>query len=221
MFRQCSIVAEFYRRVQAVIWNRSLMRTKNRALGLVGKGARQGDLICVLYGCSVPVVLRKHVKSTGEILTEEEELVNDQEAAAAKLVRIFRKNKALQTLKHKYPRFKMKKRVGKDLSASTDRDDGFPDCRTSVNGGPDTPLGDDLPPNGTELKPISSLSTCDYVGTNGPVFSEPVTEISAIPAQRHVWFEFIGECYVHGMMDGEAIEKQNKEKLQRQLFELR
>jgi hypothetical protein len=56
---RCSVVAQFCRRVQSVIWNRSLVMTKSGKLGLVGRNVEKGDLICIFYGCSVPVVLRK------------------------------------------------------------------------------------------------------------------------------------------------------------------
>jgi hypothetical protein len=71
---RCSVVAQFCRRVQAVIWNRSLIKTKTKKLGLVGKNVRPGDLVCILYGCSVPVILRKSdPKSREEIEMEIEE----------------------------------------------------------------------------------------------------------------------------------------------------
>jgi hypothetical protein len=63
---RCSIVAEFLRRVQAVIWRRSLIRTAGGRLGLVHEDAKEGDLICILYGCTVPVVLRRVEKSDAE-----------------------------------------------------------------------------------------------------------------------------------------------------------
>lgn len=53
-----STIAEFLRRVQAVIWNRRLIRTGHDHLGLVHEDSEKGDCICILYGCSVPVVLR-------------------------------------------------------------------------------------------------------------------------------------------------------------------
>jgi Heterokaryon incompatibility protein (HET) len=69
---RCSVVAQFCRRVQAVIWNRSLIKTKSMKLGLVDKKVEKGDLICILYGCSVPVVLRrnKEKRSKDEIDAE-------------------------------------------------------------------------------------------------------------------------------------------------------
>lgn len=63
----------FLRRMQSVVWMRRLMRTEEkRILGLVPAMAKEGDRICILFGCSVPVVLREeshggpHFKVIGE-----------------------------------------------------------------------------------------------------------------------------------------------------------
>jgi hypothetical protein len=59
----------FLKRVEAVVWNRRFLKSagqhpklgryKARSLfGLAPRGARDGDLICILLGCSVPVILR-------------------------------------------------------------------------------------------------------------------------------------------------------------------
>ncbi|RDW58486.1 hypothetical protein BP5796_12416 [Coleophoma crateriformis] len=53
-----SFVVEFLRRVQSVIWNRKFLVTKDNRIGLAPMAAREGDVICILYGCTVPVVLR-------------------------------------------------------------------------------------------------------------------------------------------------------------------
>ena len=56
---QSTSVAKFLRRVQAVICMKRLFKTEHgRFLGLVPKDVQTGDLICILFGCSVPVVLR-------------------------------------------------------------------------------------------------------------------------------------------------------------------
>lgn len=85
-----SAVADFCRRVEEVVVNRKLIKTKReKCLGLVSGRAksryshthgtndtndnndttsiRQGDLICILHGCSVPVVLRKVKKPAAEL----------------------------------------------------------------------------------------------------------------------------------------------------------
>jgi hypothetical protein len=55
-----SVVAQFCRRVQAAIWNRALVKTEAERFGLVANNVKENDLVCILYGCSVPVVLRRH-----------------------------------------------------------------------------------------------------------------------------------------------------------------
>ncbi|KAI1344015.1 heterokaryon incompatibility protein-domain-containing protein [Xylariaceae sp. FL0016] len=70
-----SIVAEFCRRVQAVIWNRCLIKTKDGILGLTSQKVKPGDHVCILFGCTVPVILRraKDPKSEKELADERKE----------------------------------------------------------------------------------------------------------------------------------------------------
>ena len=58
--RKGTFVADFARRVQEVIWARALITTERDLLGLAPLETKEHDLICILYGCSVPVVLRMH-----------------------------------------------------------------------------------------------------------------------------------------------------------------
>jgi hypothetical protein len=57
-----SFLAEYLRRVQSVVWGRVLIRMTIGAsddyLGLASQSVKEGDLICIVFGCSVPVVLR-------------------------------------------------------------------------------------------------------------------------------------------------------------------
>jgi hypothetical protein len=67
-----SIMVEFLERVQSVVWNRKFFTTIGRNLfGLGPDGLQNGDAVAVLYGCSVPVILRPvenrmHYKLVGE-----------------------------------------------------------------------------------------------------------------------------------------------------------
>jgi hypothetical protein len=67
-----SIMVEFLERVQSVVWNRKFFTTSGRNLfGLGPDGLQNGDAVAVLYGCSVPVILRPvenrmHYKLVGE-----------------------------------------------------------------------------------------------------------------------------------------------------------
>lgn len=63
------MLKSFINRVLSVIWNRTLARTsKLGRLALLPYDTRKGHVICILYGCSVPVVLEKtsYKTSTGE-----------------------------------------------------------------------------------------------------------------------------------------------------------
>ncbi|KAK7409224.1 hypothetical protein QQX98_008600 [Neonectria punicea] len=56
--------SDYLKRVQAVCWNRTFIKCGNEDDGnkLVGIGpgeAEQDDLVCILYGCSVPCILRE------------------------------------------------------------------------------------------------------------------------------------------------------------------
>lgn len=64
------IVTEFLKRVQGVIWNRAFIeaehssRKPNETEPLFGIGSPEtgpGDIICILFGCSVPCILKHHV----------------------------------------------------------------------------------------------------------------------------------------------------------------
>lgn len=62
-----STMVTFLKRVQQVVWNRKFLRSKGsdegvedkKLFGLAPTNAQEGDLICVLFGCSVPVILRE------------------------------------------------------------------------------------------------------------------------------------------------------------------
>lgn len=58
-----TMALEYIKRVRSVIWNRIMFVTQgfsgNRLLGLGPAKAQIGDTICILHGCSVPVILRQ------------------------------------------------------------------------------------------------------------------------------------------------------------------
>ncbi|KAK8217149.1 hypothetical protein M8818_001401 [Zalaria obscura] len=60
-------VKSFLRRAQCVVWSRRLVLLERleqpKSIGLASKEAKKGDLICILYGCSSPVTLRKLINN--------------------------------------------------------------------------------------------------------------------------------------------------------------
>ena len=53
------IVFDFLQRVQSVIWGRRLIILDQGYVVLGPRSCEAGDLVCILYGCSVPVLLRR------------------------------------------------------------------------------------------------------------------------------------------------------------------
>lgn len=58
------IVSQFCRRVQEAVWNRCLIKTKSGKLGLAKDGVARGDIVCILYGCRLPVILKTERSSS-------------------------------------------------------------------------------------------------------------------------------------------------------------
>ena len=197
---RCSVISEFFRRVQAVIWNRSLMRTKAGRLGIVRKDVHPNDLVCILYGCSVPVILREHIKEN----FEEEQKVDDQEhlETTIQMQRLWRERR-----KERLARDKDKKVAAKvDGEALVKRR-----TRTIERA---TRPGEGGEPS-TLANEIAESKSSDTEPANIAGSSEPKKD------PKHYYYEFIGECYVHGMMDGEAIKYQNDNAIKVLHFELR
>ena len=58
--RSGPIIQEFLKRVEAVVWGRRLIRTeKHGFVGLAPGATKKRDVVAILYGLSVPVVLRQ------------------------------------------------------------------------------------------------------------------------------------------------------------------
>ncbi|KAF9889032.1 hypothetical protein FE257_008009 [Aspergillus nanangensis] len=62
--RKCShLTPDYLTRVRDITWNRRFFighAPRSPHVGLCPADARKGDLVCILFGCSVPVILRKH-----------------------------------------------------------------------------------------------------------------------------------------------------------------
>jgi hypothetical protein len=60
------VVKNYLKRVQAVVENRRFLESKrNGLIGICPKYAQLGDKVCILFGCSVPVILREKRDETG------------------------------------------------------------------------------------------------------------------------------------------------------------
>ncbi|KAI1391136.1 HET-domain-containing protein [Hypoxylon trugodes] len=184
----CSVVGEVLRRVQSVIWNRKLMRTKDgQRLGLAPQYSRKGDLICILYGCSVPVILRELTKSSDEVAEEtrrrEEKQREIDKKVAQRFFHLWRIN------------------LARRKCSSTAQATGLSLQQENRNHETET--------NGNTAKTPGRVNSVPVMTKREPrvrLESEPQT-----------FYQLIGECYVDGMMNGEALSSSSAS----MLFEIR
>jgi hypothetical protein len=313
---RCTIVAEFLRRVQEVIWNRQLMITKNAdeegiprkgRLGLVRDDVKPGFKVCILYGCSVPVILEEITKTPIELDLERRDAYihwkkevrrvvalcqarfrmkrlrreRDQKKAAAenqataetqatseKQVTAASGNSPPHweawfndlNLKQAKPAFvngtseeEVAPPAGADASRQHNGTNGNPPSGNTgyEKGGPSTPLPSRPPPpppndqttNGSPSKPQTDGKSHKRGKEKEFLEVEPKKVTRRLTALEErtlgekyflehkaeqkkktpplTYFRLVGECYVHGMMNGEAIGLQNQKGISEQTFELR
>jgi hypothetical protein len=261
-----SIIAEFCRRVQSVIWNRALIKTKKSALGLVSEDVRKGDIICIIYGCTVPVILRKgKLKTTGKLEMEEfEDCVEAMKGAMRKC----EKNRARKA-RYKDMKEEFKEMVREDLEAYIA---GIKVNSNNKPNGKDEPNGLPLPEihnkegkgkegvrsgfprdgdgdgdgdgdvtsedhteesdnetdgsdesDGEDEEGAGGVENGDNAGGETPETEERMKHRQEKAAQRDPYrhYQFLGEAYIHGMMDGEAVRQKFYKNKPDHVFEIR
>ncbi|KAK7961687.1 uncharacterized protein PG986_002512 [Apiospora aurea] len=237
-----SIVTEFCRRVHAVIWNRRMFKTKAGRLGLA-YDVEVGDKICVLYGCTVPVVLKQKKKKRPDPEENEEgdlasEKLEDAKEALKACIRQCEKN-----------RERKKKRKGRDEKnkkkwlESGEWYEMMDAKKTAENRLEREREGKMMDLQAKQIKNAMSarfqalVSTLvlamiatmawvvgqrvrdDGAGVYKTSFQEKVEE--AEKDDPHLFYTFRGDCYLHGMMDGEAVRHKFYEEIPDRIFELR
>jgi hypothetical protein len=201
-----SVVTDFTRRVQSVICNRKLIRTqRGRYLGLVPEATRKEDLVCILYGCTVPVVLRRHEKTPEQM--EQQRLARreqDMNRAATKIQAYWRRKQARRTEEKQHE-------LEKENSARNASN--CPASRTTPTGKLRQNTEDRVlaaPESSNSLKRQRTRPSCREC--HRP-FEKPLSRKAMLSHHEPymmaepdpAYYEFIGECYIHGMMNGEAI----------------
>jgi hypothetical protein len=190
------IVADFLARVQATVWNRRLMRTKHDLLGLVPQNAKRGDLICILPGCSVPVALRRVLKSAAQ---SEEEQVWEEDVKRRVAQRLTRAAMNRRRLPEDDPQNSQR--------PASEKGDGGPQVLTADDGNSPAPENEASWSFRVASGAIRATSGIEREAEPSGILRE---EKGFEPASPY-YYKLVGECYVHGMMDGEAIQNRNLE----------
>lgn len=228
---QNSIVVQFCRRVQEVIWNKKLIVTADGRLGLASEQVDEGDLICILYGASVPVILRPQWKAPREIAQEEDEAplfhkLDIMKRLVQKAISRRRQKKAWAKLpevgipKKGTKPARWGKREVRAFLTKWRKDQGLPEksLREKSEISSKENLRNDL--KGKEA-PITDAAPRT---SNKDANRKKTGESSERTCSDH-YFIFMGECYIHGMMDGEAMKWKSEttegREVEDKVFELR
>jgi hypothetical protein len=236
-----SIIAEFCRRVHAVIWGRSMFRTTSGKLGISASDVKVGDNICILYGCTVPVVLSVENKDYKQ--REEDKFEDRFEAFKScfqRLERIMVRKYRYNTKKLEHPTWEAEvkagtKKVNEDLKADRKRKKEMSDARERYRREDDKQRTGNRPEDELETQQSNGpvrrgkrARSLDHLPRDMP----PDFRLDANPTASERedqdedasrYYTFKGESYVHGFMDGEALRaKFYKEKgAEDRVFELR
>ncbi|KAI4957079.1 hypothetical protein J4E86_005552 [Alternaria arbusti] len=186
-----SIIAEFCRRVHAVIWGRSLFRTKQgKQLGL-GKDVQKGDLVCILHGCTVPVILRAQKKNEGD---KAKESFEDSYEAVKSCI------KRLDKISVCRARYEKQKEKYKKQGHSTSDSNWEQDVKSAH-------------------KKVNYILGKDKDRRKASAQRE--TTKQRFKPDEDNFYVFKGESYVHGCMDGEAVRDRFYGTEQEWVYELR
>ncbi|KAL8343103.1 hypothetical protein RB598_004451 [Gaeumannomyces tritici] len=251
-----SIVAQFCRRVQAVIWNRLMVKTDHGNLGITAKGVRKGDLVCILYGCSVPVILRETQKPKDEQDEDsgEEEMMRETEKVMRRGMATMQSNKRRRTKFNAIPEdpqpdWKQRPPRARTGTNETKPEEGAKETKPEEGAKETKPeevrwVGPDGTPKCTKKqvrewqreyntkpkkgkpkkgKPEEGVpGNSDQGSSRERTSAQESTDkreedarskdkvddfLRAPRVPRKVYYKFLGECYIHGMMDGEAMSR--------------
>jgi hypothetical protein len=230
-----SIIAEFCRRVHAVIWGRSMFRTKSGKLGIAASDVKVGDEICILYGCTVPVVLSIQHKRPEEQQDEQHEdrfeaFKSCFQRLERTMVRRYRYNKKKSDPKWETEVRASTARVNKELAVykrEFEQDRDREKQRAKAREKDRKEENERSRGHGPEVEPDTQLDDRPVRRRKRARSVNDLFEYAARDCELDVdatrYYNFKGECYVNGFMDGEALRtKFYKEKgAEDRIFELR
>ncbi|KAK1761865.1 HET-domain-containing protein [Phialemonium atrogriseum] len=207
---QNSIISQFCKRVQASILNRRLIKTERGRLGLASKNVATGDLLCIFPGCSVPVALRRFSKKFGDDEAEEKEDSLQRSLGVFKRA-LLNRLRARQMKEQWAKQSEDYKRFIRTLD--------IPGWNKTDEGRVMKRKPDKQPAE----RPHSASEKAENAEDRrhaGQEQNEP--EAGKAPAPTlGPYYNFLGECYVHGMMDGQATEERRKRSIPYEVFEIR
>ncbi|KAF7512124.1 hypothetical protein GJ744_002286 [Endocarpon pusillum] len=245
------IMTDYLKRVQSVVWMKKLMKSAGhdgeKLIGLVPNEAEKGDLICIVRGCSVPLLLRKTADAGSEHFRSESKLKQVIPLPRQKF------GLSLRSKTFQHPSSSIVASMRDDKIAENEETvrkstEDVADALTQTNQSNQSKLRR----HGTEMAAFSKMNNDTQVDLERRPQSAPLTRTpertlaefqrnsslrSKIPVPRKTFGEngvskavmafrlsipcrLIGECYIHGIMDGEAFRLRDKWDIDEAEFEL-
>lgn len=212
-------VLPFLHRMREVIWDRRLcwtkgLRKQRARLGLVPNEAKVGDKICILYGCSVPVLLRSKARSGSQretsrsrsslrANTRKRGLGLDASTSPNKRARSGQRPSSVNTDVNGHANVNANTNI--DFATNVDTNTN-PNSNNNAISSQNAATSTD-----TETTPAISITQFDQTTSAAMMSSSmpssninPSPNLRALPVPRSEVYTLIGECYIDGMMDGEA-----------------
>ncbi|KAH7076619.1 heterokaryon incompatibility protein-domain-containing protein [Paraphoma chrysanthemicola] len=201
-----SIIAEFCRRVHAVIWGRSLFKTKGGNLGLA-KDVKEGDWVCVLHGCTVPVILSPRNKAKGDTKREDrEDRYESFKSCFERMENIcvrkkrYEDQKQLQEKKEEEAR-QLKERQKEEEKARQLKEKQREEERQQQKEGQKEKENQQQDEKHKKKEEKDQHTAHE----EGPKVGQEAQQHAQEESNRKTFYVFKGESYVHGCMDGEAV----------------
>ena len=204
-----------------------MVRTAYSRLGLVRDDVRIGDQIGILYGCSVPVILRKIRKSEDQIVAEQELRYQEWLIERERMVLWIQQRWRMRKQRERHSKDSGKRRAKItwplpktiELPETKDHEDSSIGESTTMA----APVVVERQVAAGEERGIPS--PFQDVQSTRPIGEQAIEQGYDWDSQRRKicddYYTFLGEAYAHGLMNGEGVKLQNNHVIPQRIFEMR
>jgi hypothetical protein len=199
-------MATYLKRVQNVVWNRKVFKSDNDLFGLASRHVEAGDFICILFGCSVPVILREHPE--GPIIRPEasEPGTPTLEHSQELKMNFGRRPHASRHNSGSKVRPELKRKPS-ELRRETSIQQKTDDADAVIGKAMESQNSENGAQSASTDKDEAATSESKAVPGSDGVRSDVVPPTAGFNSgPQAVCYKLICECYVDGMMEGEALD---------------
>jgi hypothetical protein len=195
----------YLKRVQNVVWNRKVFRGDNDLFGLASRHVEVGDKICILFGCSVPVILRDHPE--GPIIRPEASEPGSPTLEQSQELKLNFGRRPLASRHNSGSRVRPElKRKPSELRRENSTQQKTDDAGAVIGKATESQNSENGTQSASTDKYEAATSESKAVLESDGVRSEVVPPTGFNFGPPAPCYKLICECYADGMMDGEALD---------------